>query len=63
MGLFWDLVQQGQISEQRAPATGLEQRVADLEHRLDRMERLFQEVLQRLEHAVGQDLDRDGRIG
>jgi hypothetical protein len=63
MGLFWDLIQQGQISEQQKRATGVEQRVADLENRLDRMERLFQEVLQRLERVVGQDLDQDGQIG
>jgi hypothetical protein len=63
MGLFWDLIQQGQISDQRERATGLEQRVGHLEDRLDRMERLFQEVLQRLESALGQDLDQDGRIG
>ena len=63
MGLFWDLIQQEQISDQRERATGLEQRVASLEDRLDRMERLFQEVLQRLESALGQDLDQDGRIG
>ena len=63
MGLFWDLIQQGQISDQRERATGLEQRVANLEDRLDRMERLFQEVLQRLESALSQDLDQDGRIG
>jgi hypothetical protein len=63
MGLFWDLIQQGQISDRRERATGLEQRVGHLEDRLDRMERLFQEVLQRLESALGQDLDQDGRIG
>ena len=63
MGLFWDLIQQGQISEQQERASGLEAQVDQLDRRMNRMEQLFQEVLQRLEKALGEDLDRDGKIG
>jgi len=63
VGLFWDLIQQSQISEQRERAATLEERVADLELRVARGERQFLEVLQRLERALGEDLDQDGRIG
>ncbi len=63
MGLFWDLIQQGQISEQEERASGLEAQVDHLDRRMNKMEQLFQEVLQRLEKALGEDLDRDGKIG
>jgi hypothetical protein len=63
VGLFWDLMQQSQISEQRDRATTIEQRVEQLESRMLHMERLLHDVLRRLETTLGEDLDRDGRIG
>lgn len=63
MGLFWDLMQQSQISEQRDRAATIEQRVEQLESRMLHMERLLHDVLRRLETTLGEDLDRDGRIG
>ena len=63
MGLFWDLIQQGQISKQEERASGLQAQVDYLDRRMNKMEQLFQEVLQRLEKALGEDLDRDGKIG
>ena len=38
MGLFWDLIQQSQISEQRSSTESLEERVRDLETRAPRSE-------------------------
>jgi hypothetical protein len=63
VGLFWDLMQQSQISEQRDRAATIEQRVEQLESRMLHMERLLHDVLRRLETTLGEDLDRDGRIG
>jgi hypothetical protein len=63
MGLFWDLIQQSQISEQRNRAATLEQRVAQLEAELLQTRRLVHALLQRLEKELGEDIDRDGRIG
>ena len=63
MGLFWDLIQQGQISEQRDRSWSLERRVEGLERELDATRQLLQTLLKRLESSVGEDLDRDGRIG
>ncbi len=63
MGLFWDLIQQGQISDQQERASSLEAQVDYLDRRMDKMEQLFLEVLRRLEKALGEDLDRDGKIG
>lgn len=63
MGLFWDLIQQSQISEQRDRSWSLERRVAELERELDATRLLLQRLLKRLESSVGEDLDHDGRVG
>ena len=63
MGLFWDLYQQSQISQHGERAGALEARVHYLEEELRRTQSLLREVIGRLERHVGQDLDRDGRVG
>ena len=63
MGLFWDLIQQSQISEQKERASTLEDRVAHLEGELRRTQELLHALVQRLEEAIGEDIDRDGKIG
>jgi len=63
MGLFWDLIQQSQISSQSNQTDSLERRVAELERQVDAMNRLLREMLTRLERRLGEDVDRDGRIG
>ena len=63
MGLFWDLYQQSQISQQGERSATLESRVARLEGENERLSMLLREVIGRLEKHVGVDLDADGRIG
>lgn len=70
MGLFWDLLQQSQLSDQSARtgrlsdrATQLEGRVRYLEEQLRNTQTLLHEVIKRLETIAGEDLNRDGRIG
>lgn len=63
MGLFWDLLQQSQISEHRDRAESLDARVERLEQENDRLTTLLREVIGRLEKHVGADLDKDGRVG
>lgn len=63
MGLFWDLIQQSQISNQQSRASTLESRVASLEHELHETQRLLQSLLMRLETHFGKDFDGDGRVG
>lgn len=63
MGLFWDLMQQGAINEQRDATSTLEQRVARLELELKQTRELLQAVITRLEENLGTDLDRDGKVG
>ena len=49
MGLFWDLLQQSQISDHSERAASLEHRVARLVAELQRTQRLLREVIGRLE--------------
>ncbi len=63
MGFFWDLMQQNQISAQRDRASTLEQRVSQLEDRLDDTNKLLRLLLERLEKQLGEDIDQDGRVG
>lgn len=63
MGLFWDLIQQSQISDQRSQAASLEVRVGGLENDLRKTQKLLEQLLQLLEKRFGQDIDGDGRIG
>ncbi|UCC29932.1 MAG: hypothetical protein JSU86_17235 [Phycisphaerales bacterium] len=63
MGLFWDLIQQSQIREQREKATSLEERVAQLERELQQTKSLLHLLVVRLEKHFSEDVDGDGRIG
>ncbi len=63
MGLFWDLLQQSQISEQRGKADNLDARVRQLEGELQRVQRTLHDLVVLLEERFGEDIDRDGKIG
>ncbi len=63
MGLFWDLMQQSQISDQRERASSLEMRVGHLEAELGDTKRILHELIAILEKEYGRDLDGDGRVG
>ncbi|MBC8876194.1 MAG: hypothetical protein H8E44_42755 [Planctomycetes bacterium] len=62
MGLFWDLMQQSQISEQKSKANSLETRVTNLERELHATRRLLHHLVKVLEENFGKDFDGDGRI-
>ena len=63
MGLFWDLLQQSQISEQRGKTDNLDARVRQLEGELHRVQRTLHNLVVLLEERFGEDIDRDGKIG
>jgi len=63
VGLFWDLIQQSQISRQQERSSSLETRVALLERDLADLQRTMRTLLERLERHVGADIDGDGRVG
>jgi hypothetical protein len=63
MGLFWDLIQQSQISEQQSSTESLEQRVRELESDLREVKQIQLRLLETLEAHFGRDLDGDGRVG
>ena len=63
MGLFWDLMRQSRINEQANRASSLDGRVAQLEAHLDETRKLLRLLLERLEQNLGEDIDRDGKVG
>jgi len=63
MGLFWNLIQQSQISDQKGRADTLETRVAYLEHELHKTKSLLIKTLKVLEEQSGRDINGDGKIG
>ncbi|MEO1023695.1 MAG: hypothetical protein AAFW89_14220 [Bacteroidota bacterium] len=63
MGLFWDIIQQGQIDEQKTKAASLEERIEHLENELRNTQELLNKTLHVLEEHVGKDIDGDGRTG
>ncbi|MFY0592981.1 hypothetical protein [Roseivirga sp.] len=63
MGLFWDLIQQSQIEEQKDRASTLEDRVAYLERELRDTQELLVKTLKALEQHLGKDIDGDGVAG
>lgn len=63
MGLFWDLIQQSQISNQKAQSADLNTRVQRLEDELLQTRQLLHILISRMEQHFGEDLNQDGRIG
>ncbi len=63
MGLFWDLIQQNELEEQKGKADSLEERVIELETELNKTKALLLKTLHILEKQSGLDINEDGLIG
>lgn len=63
MGLFWNLIQQGQLGRHESKVSTLEGRVARLELELRKTQDLLIQTLKTLEEVTGKDYDGDGKIG
>ncbi|NNE00051.1 MAG: hypothetical protein HKN47_22250 [Pirellulaceae bacterium] len=63
MGLFWDLMQQSAISEQRQQSESLDARVSRLEIELRETRQLLHQLVVLLENEYGKDIDGDGSVG
>ena len=63
MGMFWDLIQQSEIEDQKEKAVSLEQRVLYLEKELEKTRLLLVKTLHLLEEQIGKDIDGDGIVG
>ena len=63
MGLFWNLIQQSQISEHRTRADSLEDRLARVVREMHETRATLNELLRVLEEHFGKDIDGDGRVG
>ncbi len=61
--MFWDLIQQSEIEEQKEKAVSLEQRVLYLEEELEKTRLLLIKTLHLLERELGKDIDGDGKVG
>jgi len=63
MGLFWNLIQQSELENQKGKAESLEERVAVLETELSTTKALLLKTLHILEKSSGLDINDDGKIG
>jgi hypothetical protein len=63
MGIFWDLVQQDEIEEQKKKASSVEERVKLLEEDLTKTKVLLKKTLMALETHLVKDIDGDGKTG
>ena len=63
MGIFWDLIQQSQIHDQKSKAETLEVRVRNLERELYQTREILIKTLKILEEQTGTDINGDGKIG
>lgn len=63
MGIFWDLIQQSQIHDQKSKAETLEIRVRNLERELYQTREILIKTLKILEEQTGMDINGDGKIG
>lgn len=63
MGLFWNMIQQNQISEQQEKSENLEDRVLRLEKELRETRILLNKTLHVLEKYLNVDIDGDNKIG
>lgn len=63
MGLFWDLMQQSQLSSQDQRTQTVENRVQRLERELTETRALLHKLITVLERERRKDLDGDGRVG
>ena len=63
MGLFWDLLQQCELSKHEARADTIEGRLARVESELYQTQRQLRDLLAVLETEFGKDIDGDGKVG
>lgn len=63
MGIFWDIMQQDELEKQGKKAQNLEERIADLEAKLDATRSLLKKTLVALEEHLSRDIDGDGKTG
>ena len=63
MGIFWDLMQQGELEKQEEQAKNVEERVAILEKELANTRAILKKTLAALETHLSKDIDGDGVTG
>lgn len=63
MGIFWDLLQENKLQQQKRQADDLEGRISALENELSATKDVLKKTLEALEKHLGKDIDGDGITG
>ena len=63
MGIFWDLMQEEALENQKAQSETLEDRIDHLEQELKNTKALLRKTLEALETHIVKDIDGDGKLG
>jgi len=63
VGIFIDLLQMDMIEENSKSNESFEKRIDRLENQLISTQKLLREVMVRLEKELGEDIDKDGKVG
>ena len=62
-GLIWDMWENNRINENRDRTDSIDDRVRELELRLNMQERVIRGLIDHLERKFGDDISGDGQIG
>ena len=63
MGDLWDLWQESELINQAEISESFEDRISNLEHRLEATVDLLQSLIKTIEQLHDMDLDGDGEVG
>lgn len=63
MGIFWDLMQEDELSKQQKQTDSIEDKVKFLETEVANTKELLRKTLAALETHLNKDIDGDGKLG
>ncbi|MBM3321114.1 MAG: hypothetical protein FJY73_10605 [Candidatus Eisenbacteria bacterium] len=63
MGVLWEILQTGLMYGQKRKSDSIEDRVLDLENRLQATQETMRALVKKIEELHGIDIDEDGKIG
>jgi len=63
MGVLWEILQTGLRYGQKRKSDSIEDRVLDLENRLQATQETMRALVKKIEELHGIDIDEDGKIG
>jgi hypothetical protein len=63
MGVLWEILQTGLLYGQKRKSDSVEDRVLDLENRLQATQETIRALVKKIEEMHGIDIDEDGKVG